>query len=147
MSDNIEYKEGNHSEFISYLFSNNPKPKGSICLELPLIDNQNKNLGLHIFEQLLMIFADGMKYFYGENDKVDINNLTEENIKHIQKYFLSINYSLKVEIFPTINEYKFKFPNYFKNQKNIQPETKLEDFYYEIFNDQNCVYRLSFDSI
>ena len=38
-----EYKEGDHSEFIEYLFSDSPKPQGSITLELPLLEN-NKNL-------------------------------------------------------------------------------------------------------
>ena len=33
-----------------------------------------------------------------------------------------------------MNEYQFKFPDYFKNQDRITNETKLEDFFYEIFN-------------
>ena len=32
-----EYKEGDHNEFINYLYSNSPKNQGSIKLELPLI--------------------------------------------------------------------------------------------------------------
>ena len=46
-----EYKEGNHNEFIEYLYSNSPKSQGEIKLELPLID-EGKNLGLHIFLRL-----------------------------------------------------------------------------------------------
>ena len=142
----IDYKEGNHSEFIHYLNSSEPKPQGTIMLELPLTD-KNKNIGLHIFEQLLMIFVDGLKYFYGKEGKVNINELTEENIQNVQKYFISMDYSAKIDIFPTVNEYQFKFPNYFKNQENIQKDTQLKDFYYEIFNEHNKVFRISFEKL
>ena len=146
MSQETEYKEGNHNEFIQYLFSDSPKEKGMIELELPLLE-PNKNIGLHIFEQLLMIFVDGLKYFYGENNKVNINSLKKEDIEKVNEYFISMNYSVKLDYFPTMNEYQFKFPNYFKNQKHIQSDTKLEDFYYEIFNEQNCAFRISFSKI
>ena len=39
MSQETEYKEGNHNEFIQYLFSDSPKEKGEIELELPLLDS------------------------------------------------------------------------------------------------------------
>lgn len=142
----MEYKEGSHSEFIEYLFSKEPNDKDSIQLESPPID-PNKNMGLHIFEQLLMIYVDGLKYFYGENDKVDINKLSQEDIENVNKYFISMNYSVNLEIFPTMNDYKFKFPNYFKNQEHIKKDTKLEDFYYEIFGMNNKVFRVSFKDI
>tara|TARA_Y100000590_G_C15181325_1_gene811356 strand:+ start:206 stop:643 length:438 start_codon:yes stop_codon:yes gene_type:complete len=142
----IDYKEGDHSEFIHYLYSSEPKPQGTITLELPLTD-ENKNIGLHIFEQLLMIFVDGLKYFYGKEGKVNINELTEENIQNVQKYFISMDYSAKIDIFPTVNEYQFKFPNYFKNQENIKKDTQLKDFYYEIFNEHNKVFRISFEKL
>ena len=138
-----DYKEGSHSEFIEYLFSQEPKEKGAIQLESTYIE-PGKNIGLHTFEQLLMIFVDGLKYFYGENGKVDINKLEQEDIEKVNEYFLSMNYTVNLEVFPTMNEYKFKFPNYFKNQEHIKPETKLEDFYYEIFGNNNCAYRISF---
>ncbi len=139
-----EYKEGSHEEFINYLFSNSPKEKGIIVLESPLED-KNKNINLHIFEQLLMIFVDGLKYFYGNQEgKVTISELNKEDIEKVNQYFISMNYEVKLEVFETINEYKFKFPNYFKNQENIKNDTLLEDFYYEIFNENNCAFRISF---
>lgn len=144
--ENTEYKEGSHDEFISYLFSNEPKEKGEVKLELPLLDT-NKNLGLHEFEQLLMIYVDGLKFFYSENDQVQINNLSQQNIEHVNQYFISMNYLVYLEIFPTINDYKFKFPNYFKYQQHIKSNTKLEDFYYEIYGENNKVFRISFKYI
>ena len=138
----MEEHDGSHDEFIRYIFSNEPKEESSISLELPL--EENKNIGLHIFEQLLMIFTDGTKYLYGENGKVNINNLNKHNIDNLNKYFRSFGYIIVIDLFETINDYKFKFPNYFKNQEHIKPETKLEDYYYEIFNENNCAYRISF---
>ena len=143
---NIDYKESDHNNFIIYLFSNEPKDKSSIKLELPLNDN-NKNLYLHIFEQLLMIFVDGLKYLYGKNDKVNINKLTDNDFNKMKLYFESINYSVNYEKFESINDYQFKFPNYFKSQEKIDNNTKLKDFYYEIYNENNSVFRISFNNI
>ena len=142
----IEYKEGGHDEFIQYLFSDSPKPQGAITLELPLSE-PNKNIGLHVFEQLLMIFVDGLKYFYGENEKVNINSLTKEDIEKVNEYFISMNYVVKLDYYPTMNEYQFKYPNYFKHQDKITNETQLEDFYYEVFNDLNSAFRIYFSTI
>ena len=91
MNSDTEYKEGDHQDFIIYLFSNSPKGVGEVKLELPL-NEPGKNLGLHEFEQLLMIFVDGLKYFYGENGKVDINKLNTDDIQKVNSYFLSMNY-------------------------------------------------------
>ena len=149
MNTGPEYKEGQHEEFIQYLFSDSPKEKGEISLELPLPEGSEKckNIGLHIFEQLLMIFVDGLKYFYGKDNKVDINKLTKEDFEKVNEYFISMNYSVDLKVFETMNEYQFKFPNYFKNQEHIRHETKLEDFYYEIFNNDNKAFRISFKKL
>ena len=144
-----EYKEGRHEEFIQYLFSDSPKEKGEISLELPLPEGSEKckNIGLHIFEQLLMIFVDGLKYFYGKDNKVDINKLAKEDFEKVNEYFVSMNYSVDLKVFETMNEYQFKFPNYFNNQEHIRPETKLEDFYYEVFNNDNKAFRIFFNNL
>ena len=149
MNSEPEYKEGHHEEFIQYIFSDSPKEKGEIKLELPLPEGSEKckNIGLHLFEQLLMIFVDGLKYFYGKDGKVDINKLSEEDFEKVNEYFISMNYSVDLKVFETMNEYQFKFPNYFKNQEHIRPETKLEDFYYEIFNNDNKAFRISFNNL
>ena len=149
MNTEPEYKEGQHEEFIQYLYSDSPKEKGEISLELPLPEGSEKckNIGLHIFEQLLMIFVDGLKYFYGKDNKVDINKLVKEDFEKVNEYFISMNYSVDLKVFETMNEYQFKFPNYFKNQEHIRHETKLEDFYYEVFNNDNEAFRISFKKL
>lgn len=146
MNRDTEFKEGNHQDFINYLYSNSPKSLGEVKLELPLND-PSKNLGLHEFEQLLMIFVDGLKYFYGENGKVDINKLNTDDIQKVNSYFLSMNYEVSLDIFPTMNEYIFKHPNYFKDQKHITSETELKDYYYEVYGKDNCVFRISFKKL
>ena len=146
MNTEPEYKEGQHEEFIQYLFSDSPKEKGEISLELPLPEGSEKckNIGLHIFEQLLMIFVDGLKYFYGKDGKVNINELKQGDFEKVNEYFISMNYEVNLEVFETMSDYQFKFPNYFKNQEHIKSETKLEDFYYEIFGNNNCAFRITF---
>ena len=143
MNTDTVFKEGDHQDFITYLFSHSPKEKGEVKLELPM-NEPSKNLGLHEFEQLLMILVDGLKYFNGENGKVDINKLTKEDIQKVNKYFLSMNYEVYLDIFPTLNEYVFKYPNYFKDQKHITKDTELKDYYYEVYGKDNCVFRISF---
>jgi hypothetical protein len=134
---------GSHTDFIEYIFSKPPGTIKEVLLQMP-INDENKNINLHIFEQLLMIFTDGVKYFHGINGTVDVNKLTIENIEKINKYFISFGYSLNVDKYDTINDYKFKYPNYFKNQEHITKDTKLEDFYYEIYNEYNNTFRISF---
>ena len=138
--------EEHPNDFITYMFDSEPKDRDTIQLECPDLD-EDKNTHLHIFEQLLMIFIDGLKYFYSnENNKVDISHLDVRNIEKINKYFISMNYFVNLDIYPTMYDYKFVFPDYFKNQKHIKSETKIEDFFYEIFGKNNCVYRISFQN-
>jgi hypothetical protein len=153
MSDQTEYKDGSHSDFIHYLFGNDPKPRNTIVLESPPND-ASKNPGLHTFEQLLMIFVDGLRYFHGSSGsegssgrrgQVNINALVAEDIAHIQGYFHSMNYDAMVETFETIHEYQFRYPNYFRDQDKITGECVLKDFFYEIYGDNNKVFRISFE--
>ena len=146
MNNDTVFKEGDHQDFINYLFSDSPREKGEVKLELPL-NEPGKNLGLHEFEQLLMIFVDGLKYFYSENGKVDIHKLNSEDIQKVNEYFLSMNYEVQLDIFPTMNEYIFKHPNYFKDHKHITKDTELKDYYYEVYGKDNCVFRISFQKL
>ena len=94
-----------------------------------------------------MIFVDGLKFFYGIDGKVNINELAEENILKVNGYFVSMNYSVKLDVYPTMKEYVFKYPDYFKYQAKIQSDTLLEDFYYETFGENNIVFRISFKKL
>jgi len=138
--------EENPDDFIKYMFNSEPKPKNTIqleCSDIPL----NKNTHLHIFEQLLMIYVSGLKHLWpDEHDKVDLTELTEDNIGLMKRYFESINYVVNIEVFD-LNSYQFKFPDYFKNQEKITDKTLLTDFFYETQAQDTNMYRISFDFI
>ena len=131
-------------DFIKYMFEKEPKPKDSIQLECPDIV-EGKNIHLHIFEQLLMIYVQGLKHLWSDEEgKVDLTNLTEDNINLMKRYFESINYNVNIEVFD-LQTYQFKFPDYFKNQENITDKTFLPDFFYETQGRDTKMYRISFD--
>jgi hypothetical protein len=138
--------EENPDDFITYMFTSEPKPKESIQLVCPDID-EGKNTHLHIFEQLLMIYVGGLKYLWSDSDgKVDLTQLTGDNINLMKRYFESIHYIVNIEIF-NLETYQFKFPDYFKNQENITDKTLLPDFFYETHGSDTNMYRISFDFI
>ena len=141
---NTQYMNGNADDFTIFLFSNPPKEKNSIKLEL----NQSKekiHIGLHIFQELLMIFTSGIKYLFGVDEKVDITNLEEKDINLINKYFESLGFNVIIDVF-TIPDYldNMKLPNYFHNKNLINDETLLNDFYYET-SLKGMIYRVSFN--
>ena len=140
--EDTEYKSGTGDEFKHFLFSNPPQEKNSIKLEL---DNPNIKIGLHIFQELLMIFTDGMKYLFGDGNNVNITNVTKENMDMINKYFESMGFHAFVEEF-TVHTYldNMKLPNYFTNQELIKDDTPLKDIYYETYVG-DLIYRIYFD--
>ena len=130
--------------FIKYMFGSEPKEKGSIQLECPDIPPK-KNVHLHIFDQLLMIYVGGLKHLWSDSEgKVDLTKLTEENIQLMKRYFESINYEVNIEVFD-LSTYQFKFPDYFKNQEKITDAIMLNEFFYETQGSDTKMYRISFD--
>ena len=128
-----EYKEDNEpGDFIKFLFGKNPQKKNTIKLELGMPE-KDKHIGLHIFEQLIQVFVDGLKYLYGNEGKVNIQNLTEENIDLMKKYYSSIGYKLIFETFDKSN-YDAK-PNVFMEHNLIKEDTMLHEFYYQVLSE------------
>ena len=143
-NEDTKYLNGDGDDFTIFLFSEPPKEKNSIKLELNSKDKDIK-IGLMIFQELLMIFTAGIKYHFSEDEKVDITKLTEENIKLINEYFESIGFTISIDVF-SIGEYltNMKLPNYFLNKDLIKDDTLLKDIYYETSIDMK-IYRISFD--
>ena len=147
----VEYLEDKNSDdFIKYIFSTNPKPKNHIKLEL---DEPPKGIhnSLHIYIQLLQIFMDGLFYLRGNNNKLNIKNLSLEDIELMKKYFLSFGFIVNLEIFEP-DKYKLRQPNLLLNTEFITDKTKINDYFYEIIdmdnNDNiNKTYRITFDFI
>ena len=143
-NEDTEYIKGDADDFTIFLFSESPKEKNSIKLELNPSD-ENIKIGLMIFQELLMIFTAGIKYLFSKDEKVDITSLSEEDISLMNEYFASIGFKINIEVF-TIKDYlsNMKLPNYFKDQHLIEDNTPLIDLYYETsFNMK--IYRISFD--
>ena len=145
-NENTEYKDGDHNSFIEYVFKNSPKEKNSIKLELDP-PNKNNNINKHIFEQLLQIFTDGMKYLYSDNyNKVDIASLEIDSILKMKEYFESFGVELIFNMYDQTN-YVLK-PYIYNNPELYNKSKSVNDFYYEIPLEKNnkiLVYRISFN--
>ena len=145
-NENTEYKDGDHNSFIEYVFTKEPKEKNSIKLELDSPQEGN-NINKHIFEQLLQIFTDGMKYLYSDNDnKVNIASLEIDSILKMKEYFESFGVELIFNMYDQTN-YVLK-PYIYNNPELYNKSKSVNDFYYEIpleKNNQVLVYRISFN--
>ena len=140
-------KEGDADDFTIFLFSHKPNEPNSIKLELDK-PGKNKHIGLHIFQQLLQIYVDGLKYLYGDGSnegKVNINDLTEENIELMKKYFISIGFHVILDVY-TRENYISK-PDIFSDHSLIKKNTMLDEFFYEVTtyeDDLEKIYRIYF---
>lgn len=145
-NENTEYKDGDHNSFIEYVFKDKPKEKNSIKLELDSPD-KNNNINKHIFEQLLQIFTDGMKYLYSDNDnKINITSLEIDSILKMKEYFESFGVELIFNMYDQTN-YVLK-PYIYNNPELYNKSKSVNDFYYEIpleKNNKMLVYRISFN--
>ena len=139
-----KYVDGDADEFTIFLFSEPPKEKNSIKLELKP-PKEKIHIGLNIFQELLMIFTAGMKYLFSKEEKLDVTKLDEKDIKLMNDYFESIGFQVNVEMY-TIPEYldNMKLPNYFLNQELIEENTMLDNFYYET-SLKDKIYRIYFN--
>jgi len=143
-NEDTEYIEGTGDDFLVFLFSTEPRDKNSVKLELDPPKDGIK-VGLHIFQELLMVFTIGLKNLYADKGELNISTVSLEDIEKLNKYFQSFGHTLNIETF-TVGDYlsNMKLPNYFKDKHLIEDNTLLRDIYYETFvND--FIYRITFD--
>ena len=146
-NENTVYKDDSEESFIEYVFSNKPQEKGVIKLECGLPE-EGKPFNKHMYEQLLQIFVEGLKFLWGNEDKVNLKDLTIENISLMQEYFLSFNVDLQFNMFLE-SEYIFK-PYIYGNPVLEKKYTKISDYFYQVIvnkDDKNWYYRISFELI
>jgi len=144
-------KQGDGDDFTIFLFSHGVNEPNSIKLELGPPEN-GVQIGLHIFQELLQIFVDGLKYLYSDNDndsnigKVDINSLSVDDIDLMKRYFLSIGFKFILDVFDR-KDYISR-PDIFNNKSLIKENTMLDEYFYEVVtydsDDQEKIYRVSF---
>lgn len=142
--ENTDYIEGNGDDFLKFIFSTEPRAINSVKLELDPPKDGIK-IGLHIFQELLMVFTMALKFLYSDNEVLNISSINQEDIEKINKHFQSFGHILCLEKF-TIHDYlsNMKLPNYFKDKHLIQDNTLLKDIYYESYVNDS-IYRISFD--
>ena len=146
-NENTVYKDDSEESFIEYVFSNKPHEKGVIKLECGLPE-EGKPFNKHMYEQLLQIFVEGLKFLWGNEDKVNLKDLTIDNISLMQEYFLSFNVDLQFNMFLE-DEYIFK-PYIYGNPVLENKYTKISDYFYQVIvnkDDKNWYYRISFELI
>ena len=144
-NENTEYKDGDHNSFIEYVFTEEPKSPDTIKLELGSPQDSN-NINKHIFEQLLQIFTDGMKYLYSDdNKKIDIASLEIDSIIKMKDYFTSFGVEL---IFDIYNQQNYIIKPYIYNSPELYNKSKsIDEFYYEIpvtLEKELFIYRIGF---
>jgi len=152
-------KQGDGDDFTIFLFSHGVNEPNSIKLELGPPEN-DVQIGLHIFQELLQIFVDGLKYLYGQPSdkqqsdkqqsdnigKVDIDSLSVDDIDLMKRYFLSIGFKLILDVFDR-KDYISR-PDIFNDKSLIKENTMLDEYFYEVVtydsDDQEKIYRVSF---
>tara|TARA_B110000902_G_C14259887_1_gene569385 strand:- start:72 stop:548 length:477 start_codon:yes stop_codon:yes gene_type:complete len=153
-NNDTEYIEGSGADFLKFLFASSPREQNSVKIELDMPIDGIK-LGLHIFQELLMIFTMGLKYLYADKEVLNISTISQEDVEKLNKHFQSFGYTLLVEKL-TVSDYlsNMKLPNYFKDKHLINDKTPLRDIYYETIvsdpggqtiNVDNSIYRITFD--
>ena len=146
-NENTIYKDDSEESFIEYVFSNKPQEKGVIKLECGLPE-EGKPFNKHMYEQLLQIFVEALKFLWGKEGKVNLKDLTIENISLMQEYFLSFNVDLQFNMFLE-EDYKFK-PYIYGNPVLEKKYTKISDYFYQVIvnkDNKNWYYRISFELI
>ena len=64
--ENTNYIEGNGDDFLKFIFSTEPRGINSVKLELDPPKDGIK-IGLHIFQELLMVFTMALKFLYSDS--------------------------------------------------------------------------------
>ena len=61
----------------------------------------------YIFEQLLLVFTEGLKVYYKQSS-IDITQITPFDFQKIQKYYHSLGFQINCNIEPIIDEKKIQ---------------------------------------
>jgi len=73
------------------------KPAAAPCsIQLDFSESNDKPTTEELFQELSILFADGLKRFCGlnENGKVDLDAMREKDFMKVREYFLSIGFNV-----------------------------------------------------
>ena len=117
-------------QIANYIFNKNPEGENAIQLIFERDDLE------HCYQELLILFTEGMKILYGDaNGKVNLQDLSESQMKKVQEYFRSFSIELlyTTEIYNSMKIYGEK-----KNK------TELKDYIFRLKCGEN-IYSISFN--
>ena len=90
-----EYIDGSGDDFLEFIFSSEPREINSVKLELDSPKDGIK-IGLHIFQELLMIFTMGLKYLYADKQVLNISTISLNDIEKLNRHFHSFGHTLRL---------------------------------------------------
>jgi hypothetical protein len=138
----MNHKEGDIHELVKNIFSKPPEPPNSICISF---DNYTLK---ETFEDILTFLVEGLKIKYAnEENKVDLYNMTDEQMQHINNYMNSIGLTLNLQLFNIVEWLFDKSRTYIPyNILELTQNTKLPELK-QVFlvHDKACL--VSFDFI
>jgi hypothetical protein len=81
-----------------------------------------------VFEMLLMIFTEGMKILYGnEDEKVDLNARTEKDFAKVKEYFHSLGFNCEYKVYLPSQAANINFESRKYTNVDITIDTKLKE--------------------
>ena len=138
----MDHNEGDIHELVKKIFLNLPEPPNSICISFDNYTLKEK------FEDILNFLVEGLKIKYAnEENKVNLYNMTDAQMQHINNYMNSIGLTLNLQLF-NIFEWLFdKSRTYVPyNMIELTQNTKLSDLK-QVFLLHDKVCLVSFDFI
>jgi hypothetical protein len=119
----------NPISFAKKIFMKEPQDKCSIQLHL---NTDEMDMG-DLFEFLLLVFTNGLRILYGNNDeKVDLSTLNNEQLAKLNNYFNSFGFDTSYIVYPEEMENVIDFNKLSYRNTIINNNTKIEDLCFPI---------------
>lgn len=100
-----------------------------------------------LFESLLMIFTNGMKILFGDyRGRVELQNLKEEDIGIVQRYFNSMGFNFYFDVYDDSNDNREKTQAMKYTNLTLTTDTRLNHMYFPLLS-QGQIYLINFDYI
>ena len=123
-------------DIIDMIFTGDEKPKKYYTLDFGIKDPKE------LFELFLMIFTFSTKKFYGDqNGKVNLRQLSEEDINKIKNYYNSFGVELNTNMYNELEYLNANITPY--NELKINNNTKLDELIFSL-KCEDIIYTISF---
>lgn len=100
-----------------------------------------------LFESLLIIFTNGMKLLFGNLEGVvELENLSEQDINLVQRYYESMGFRFYFDVYDDSNENRRKTQEMKYTNLTLTTQTRLKDLYFPLLSKGN-IYLINFDYI